>query len=839
MMTGIIYFLPDDGCPGPEVVEINDDLVVIVFDSQWWLLDWEEEPSVNVGCDVKSREEFALLVESTIKDHKNKNIVFASHHSFNSVGQHGGRFSLGNHLFPFTTVKKNAYVPLPVVGSMYLFLRGAGIFPQDQANLHYKKLRETFVEPAKDNGEYIFVSGHDRSLQYLKDKNQHFIVSGSGAKKTATGKSGKTMFSYGETGFSKIDFYEDGSAWVSFYTPNEDGSDGSEVFRYKMKGPLPKAVPPKMQTSFPEYESGIDSLLTFPTTRKVKPMNRFGSFMLGNLRREVYLEENKFPALDLATFKGGLTVIKKGGGKQTNSLRLKSADGKEYVMRSITKDATRGVPYPFNQLAVVNFLFSETFLGTHCYAPLTLGPLSDAANVYHANPNLYYVPKQPALGYYNDYFGGEVYVVEERPSKSWPEADFFGNAEKFTSTPKLNGKLEKNHKHRVDQKWVARSRLFDIMIGDIDRHGDQWRWTVTKTDDDYKIYRPVPRDRDNAYCTYDGFAFKLLKPYHYIVRMLGVYDESVDNPQWTYYNARHFDHNFLNELTLEDWQAEARYIQENVTDEVIEKAIRLFPKHVYDKTGPDIEKVLKARRDNLQATAKRMYRYLAKRSIVHGTNKREYFKITRIDDEHTEVSMHASNKKGELKDLIYKRTFKTSETNELYLYGLDNDDIFHISGNVNESIKIYAVGGPGEDEFIDESKVGGLGKKDRFYDNKKGNKIQLGTEGKDRTSRLVKNNTYEYLGKQFDKTTVIPVPMIGYNAGDGLTAGFLGIYHVSRFNRSPLGSQHKFSANYAFGTKGIFLTYNGVYFETTAHWDFVINSELRSDRYSFNYFWIG
>ena len=84
------YFLPDGGCAGPEVIEISDDLVIIIIDSQWWLLNWDEEPNVNEGCHVKSREEFALLMESTIKDHKKKNIVFASHHSFKSVGPRGG-----------------------------------------------------------------------------------------------------------------------------------------------------------------------------------------------------------------------------------------------------------------------------------------------------------------------------------------------------------------------------------------------------------------------------------------------------------------------------------------------------------------------------------------------------------------------------------------------------------------------------------------------------------------------------------------------------------------------------------------------------------------------------
>jgi len=832
------YFLPDNGCPGPDVIEINEQLVIIVIDSQWWLKDWEEQPNINAGCEVKSREAFALELEATIKDHKNKNIVFAAHHSFKSVGPHGGKFSAKNHLFPLTTDVEKGYMPMPGIGSLFLFLRGTGILPQDEANTHYKALKKATLKPASDNGEFIFVSGHDNSLQYLKFRGQHFVVSGSGSKKTATSKK-NAVFSYGHKGFSKIDFYDDGSAWLSFFTPNEDGTVGTEVFRSKIKGPLKQMNPDNMPKSFPLYESKQDSLLTFPSQREIKPLGPFATKMLGKRRREVYQVQNNFPTLDLTTFKGGCTIIKKGGGKQTNSLRLASADGKEYVMRSLTKDPSRGVPYPFNQLAVVNFLFNETFLGTHCYAPLTLGPISDAANVYHANPNLYYIPKQPALGLYNDHFGDEVYVVEERASKSWPEADFFGNAKKFVSTPKVLSKLEKSRKHHVDQKWVARSRLFDILIGDIDRHGDQWRWAVSKDEQNHKIYRPIPRDRDNAYCTYDGFAYKLLKPYHYIVKMLGVYENDVPDPALTYYNARHFDHTFLNELTLEDWRKEAAFIQQNITDEVIDEALALFPKHIYKMTGPDIKSVLIARRDNIIKISERMYRYLAEKSILHGTDKREYFEIIRTDDEHTTVSMYDSNKAGDKKEMLYQRVFKTSETKEVYIYGLGGDDIFKIKGNVNESIKLFVVGGPGNDDFDDSSVVKGMGKKDHFYDTKKGNKVHLGLEAKNKQTNIARKNVYEYLSNHFDASTFTPFPVIGFNASDGFKIGFTGKAVLNRFNKAPHGAVHKFGINYAFGTKGIDLFYNATLFEATEHWDFVFNTELRNNRYSFNYFGLG
>ena len=41
--------------------------------------------------------------------------------------------------------------------------------------------------------------------------------------------------------------------------------------------------------------------------------------------------------LDLARFAGGLVPVRRGGGGQTQSLRLAGADGREYVFRSVDK----------------------------------------------------------------------------------------------------------------------------------------------------------------------------------------------------------------------------------------------------------------------------------------------------------------------------------------------------------------------------------------------------------------------------------------------------------------------------------------------------------------------
>ncbi|MEM8889339.1 MAG: metallophosphoesterase [Bacteroidota bacterium] len=696
-----------------------------------------------------------------------------------------------------------------------------------------------FLIFAQKYGSFIFVSGHEHSLQYHQDKGQHFIVSGAGSKATATAATNKTMFSYGNLGFSKIDVYEDGSAWVEFWVPEENSALGKRVYRYKMKDALKAPKPAEIPTSFPEYDQKLSSKTVFPIKTQVKQTKKTETFMLGHHYRNIYLEKYEFPVLDLSTYKGGFRILKKGGGKQTNSLRMINPAGKEYVLRSLTKDVSRTVPYPFNQMPLINYLFIDNFLGTHPFAPLVIGDLADAAKVYHTNPQIYYVPKQPALGSYNDMFGGEVYLFEERPSKSWPDLASFGNAVKFSNSYDLIDKMEKNNKHRVDQKWAARSRIFDVLIGDWDRHEDQWRWTVTQDEGGYKLYRPIPRDRDQAFSKYDGFAIKILSPYNVFLHQISDYDDKMNNFKWNTYNSRHFDNTFLNELDLEDWKNEASYIKEHLTDEVIEDAFKNLPPKVYDLSAEQIMTVLKSRRDKLQIIAEGMYEELAQKVTIVGTEKKDYFEIIRKENGETEINRYDSNKKGEKKERLYHRVFKDSETKSVFIYGLGDDDIFHMSGKADRGFRIHLMGAHGDDTYIDESKVSGAGKKHKIHDTKTGNKLQLGTESKDLTSNVVVNNQYDRHGKQNDENMFFAVPLVGFNGDDGIFIGATTYSQINVFTKNPYGQYHKIGATYAFATKALDIEYNGEFIQIAKKWDLLLNGNIRGDRYAFNFFGLG
>src|SRR5687768_12016449 len=73
----------------------------------------------------------------------------------------------------------------------------------------------------------------------------------------------------------------------------------------------------------------------------------FKRFMLGHHYRKEWATPVEVEVINFDTTAGGLTPEKLGGGMQTKSLRLKGANGKEYVLRSINKDPSKALPPEF------------------------------------------------------------------------------------------------------------------------------------------------------------------------------------------------------------------------------------------------------------------------------------------------------------------------------------------------------------------------------------------------------------------------------------------------------------------------------------------------------------
>ncbi len=837
------FFLPEDGCSGPEIIEINDDIVIITIDSNWWLRDWSQDPEINDECEAKSRKVFAFLFEESLRKYRSKHVIIAMHHPLYTNGPHGGNFTVKQHLFPLTDWRENLYIPLPGIGSIAAFLRATVGTKQDVAHQSYKDLKDALLGAAKKNGSFIFVSGHEHALQHFENDRQSFIVSGSGSKASPTKTGDGAAFAYGHKGFARIMFYDDGSAWAEYWVPEEEGNAGKIVFRKKIKDKLAISED-NIPESFSEFNTLKDTVSAYPITTKITDKGGFHNFTMGEHYRDVYTNTYPFPVLDLSTYKDGVFPVKPGGGNQTNSLRLEAPNGRQYTMRALTKDASRLLPYPFNRMKAAENIAVENFLSTHPFAALAVPPMADAVNVYHTNPKLYYVPKQPALGEYNELFGGEVYLVEERPDEDWSHQDSFGNSEDIVSTSKLAEELLESFDESVDQPWAVRTRLFDLVIGDWDRHDDQWRWAsfeYEENEDKKTLYRPIPRDRDQVFSKYDGLltgiarttvAFPFLK-------QLRPYSPEIKNMKWSTWSARYFDRSFMNELSWEVWEKEAKYIQRHLTDEIIENAFKTWPEKAYNLSAPEIIDIVKYRRDHLTELARKHYLLVAKRVDVYGTDGRDRFEVERLSDGSVKVTAFDLSSKGKIKEKVYERILIPDETEEVAIYGLSDKDEFVVTGDVQKSILVRLVGGIDQDRFVDSSKVSGLKKMTRLYDNHQENNLEISKETKDLRSDQVNYNLYDRKAYHYEYNYMTPFPIVGYNPDYGFLLGADLLFTNYQFKKSPYAQTHRLKGTLAFATWSPELIYTGDFIEVLGKWDLLLNTTLRGSRFTRNYFGLG
>ena len=168
-------------------------------------------------------------------------------------------------------------------------------------------------------------------------------------------------------------------------------------------------------------------------------------FLWGRHYRKEWATQARFPVFRLDSVAGGLTPYQAGGGSQTNTLRLRDAGGREYVLRSISKTYDKVLPEIYRNTFVEKIL-NDQVSALHPYAALSVPTMAEAAGIYHTKPVIVYVPKQPALDSFNERFGDGLFLFEQRPDENWEPATHFGNSRNIIGTERL---LERRSRERM------------------------------------------------------------------------------------------------------------------------------------------------------------------------------------------------------------------------------------------------------------------------------------------------------------------------------------------------------------------------------------------------------
>jgi len=550
--------------------------------------------------------------------------------------------------------------------------------------------------------------------------------------------------------------------------------------------------------------------------------NGIHKVLFGKNYRAIWATPVPMRVVHIASEKGGLSITGLGGGKQTRTIQLKDSAGHEWVLRTVDKFPERNLPEVMKH-TIVQDILKDRVSTSNPFAALTVPPMAEALGIPHTHPEIVFVPDDPALGKYRKEFGGQVFLLEEKEPL---------DSTKTEKTEKVQEELEKDDKVRVDQKLLLRARLLDMIIGDWDRHGDQWKWEMYK-DSAGIIYEPMPHDRDKVYYSTSGvfpwFAAQI-RP------QLQTFGEHIKHiAKWNLNNI-YFDFYFLNRLDRREWEEQIEYIQRKLTDSIINAAVKQLPADIYALCGAETTRETIARRNHIKDDAMAYYHFLARNVDIPASDKKEKFSVKQEDDGAVSVRVNRLEKDS-VGEQLYERKFDPNETKEIRLYGLAGDDLFSVSGKQSSPIIIRMIGGDGHDVFQVDSALRKPGKH-IIYDRSD----QKNTYPLPGTARLLAStdstvNIYDKKAYKFDHFH--PLVSLGYNTEDGvrLIAGYT--VEKYRFKTEPYLYRQEFQVGYTLSKKSFIYTYKGDFKKVVGNNDLGINILGRGPKNVNNFFGLG
>jgi UDP-2,3-diacylglucosamine pyrophosphatase LpxH len=190
----LLKLLPPNGCPDPIEMKVSEEVTMVIIDSEWWLFPYAKE-NANAGCACSTEQSVLDKLTAIVKKNKNKTILLASHHPFQSYGKHGLRW-----FFPS---------------------------PEDLRHQKYRTMVNRINKAMAGSTRVIHVAGHDHGLQFIKN-NYIQVVSGSGTKKSAVIKGENSLFADSRHGYVLADVYPDQRLKFRFFVATARGVE--EVF---------------------------------------------------------------------------------------------------------------------------------------------------------------------------------------------------------------------------------------------------------------------------------------------------------------------------------------------------------------------------------------------------------------------------------------------------------------------------------------------------------------------------------------------------------------------------------------------------------------------------------
>ena len=475
----------------------------------------------------------------------------------------------------------------------------------------------------------------------------------------------------------------------------------------------------------------------------------FKRLLLGTGWRDLWKTPVTVPVLAMESWAGGLELVKRGGGAQSLVLHLKEKDGwREYRFRSVDKYPLQSMA-PELQGTLVGRLFQDRVSALLPAAPIVVHPLLEAVGVLHVPAELYVMGDTPRLETWRDTVAGMLGTFELKGDEAPDDKPGFAGSRAIKGVEKFHEDLASGREHRLDEREFLTARLIDFLINDPDRSFDNYDWARFGEKGAY-VWRPIPRDRDQAFIDARGLMNAIL--FRPLMPTLMTFGSEYDLNGLTYSTHVH-DRRLLQRLTATDFRDIAMRVRSAITDSVIMRAIAELPDEWRGHTSGDdrLLHVLRARRDALPAVAAAFYEQLAGEVDVYGTDEADRIEILRHPDGRVSVTimdpaLRSVAERGDSGKIVttsdgavasaseaqpgpyFSRTFIPGETKEVRVHAGGGDDVALIMGAASDRIAVRVIGGKGDDVLGDST----AGRANHLYDAEGANRF--GTAGDTRVS---------------------------------------------------------------------------------------------------------
>ncbi len=816
-----IQVTPSEGCLGPEIIDVGDFLRIITINTQWLVHRFKKPEEEDLDCPAFNEVEFWDELEGAMNDAENRNVILAAHHPVLSFGQYAGYGLTKQHFSP------------PVLGAFIAGYHQSVGTKRDLTQADLVHFSNELLKRLERFPPIIYTSGHEYDLQLNYKDGSYHINSGAIDQVKRTSKSRYSQFRQSKPGMVHLEFSKNGDVRMKVWSTQSDGTFKNTYEQILFQSPcdiqLAESFRPINKKYNPCPEEENKSITKIPKFGKAIADSQFNAgktkqFFLGKHYRTTWGKElDNIPYLNLDTLYGGLTPTEKGGGAQTISLKFQSGDGQRFAFRSIAKDPNKKLDRELRK-TLYGDVMEDFTAHQHPYGSLVVSYFMDELELPHSQPKLFLMPDHPKLGKYRKEFAGKLGFLEIKPKGKKKGQKAFQDADKVSSTFKMYRKLLGDNDNVFHSDKYVMARLLDMWISDWDRHQDNWKWLGYDNGKGI-TYTPFPKDRDKAFSLFQGL-YQLLD-WELFVKDRGRFRESYRSVKSLNFKARNMDRLLARDYDYEKWMAATDQFIALMTDEVIEKALLQLPHEVYDLSAPEISRLLKIRRETLKDAVKDYYKLLAKKITIVGTNKREIFEVFRRQDDNVEVRVFKRKKKGERGQLLFKRIFLASETQEINLFGLEKGDEFYLGGKSKSSIKVRIIGGDGKDFIVDKSKVEKYDNRTLIYDFNQKDTVIVGSPTK--YSNQVREIHFEAEDFYEDDYAYL-IPMASYNVDNGWGFGFSTGKSWQRFGKPDFGIKYSLVA-LGSTEKNYSLNFNTQFREVIKKWDLIFNlNAARPDR---------